>query len=67
MVPLRRTEGAASGEAARESADLAVTIRSKGIVPLGYDFGAKGYFNAYATPENELKILFHEVLPLQPW
>jgi len=49
------------------AADLAVTIRSKGIVPPGYDFGAKGYFNAYATGANELKILFHEVLPLQPW
>ena len=40
---------------------LAAAIRSRGVQ------GLKAYLNAYMTPENELKILFNEMLPMQSW
>jgi len=42
---------------------LASAIRSRG----GHPQGLKAYLNAYVTAENELKILYHEMLPMQPW
>ena len=45
-----------------EHDDLASTIRKKGLVG-----GGKAYCNAYITPNNELKIMYHELLPMQPW
>ena len=45
-----------------QAEQLADTVRLRGLVG-----GAKAYFNAYVNAENELKILFHETLPMQAW
>ena len=42
---------------------LASAIRSRG----GHSQGQKAYLNAYVSAENELKILYHQMLPMQQW
>ena len=46
-----------------EAKQLDSAIRTRG----GHPQGLKAYLNAYVTPENELKILYHEMLPMQQW
>jgi hypothetical protein len=44
-----------------EHAQLVDAVRTRGVN------GLKAYFNAYVTPERELKIVMSEILPPQPW